>query len=52
MKMHRVPKVKIKSLDNTMAPRPKDHAFDEFLIVLERGSGPLACGKDEIDGVF
>ena len=52
MKMHRVPKVKIKSLDSTVAPRPKDHTFDEFLIVVECGSGPLVCGKDEVDGVF
>ena len=52
MMMHRVPKVKIKFLDSTMVPMLMDHTFDEFLIVVECGSGPLLCGKDEVDGVF
>ena len=52
MKMHRVPKVKIKYLDSTMSPWSKDHAFNEFLMAVEGGSGFHACVQDDVDGVF
>ena len=52
MKMHRVPKVKIKSLDSTMAPRSKDHIFDEFLIAVKCGFGFHAWVQDDVDRVL